>query len=72
MILFLLILTSILLTVLSVILMAFIVGEKLQVFLVKTLMSDDEIYQLYNLIMFLILFSTYFILTSATYNTFIK
>jgi hypothetical protein len=72
MILFLLILTSILLTVLSVILMAFIVGEKLQVFLVKTLMSDDEIYQLYNLSMFLILFSTYFILTSATYNTFIK
>jgi hypothetical protein len=72
MILFLLILTSILLTVLSVILMAFIVGEKLQVFLVKTLMSDDEIYQLYNLVMFLILFSTYFILTSATYNTFIK
>ena len=69
---FLLILTSILLTVLSVILMAFIVGEKLQVFLVKTLMSDDEIYQLYNLVMFLILFSTYFILTSATYNTFIK
>jgi hypothetical protein len=72
MILFLLILTSILLTVLSVILMAFIVGEKLQVFLVKTLMSDDVIYQLYNLVMFLILFSTYFILTSATYNTFIK
>jgi hypothetical protein len=72
MILFLLILTSILLTVLSVILMAYIVGEKLQVFLVKTLMSDDEIYQLYNLVMFLILFSTYFILTSATYNTFIK
>ena len=72
MILFLLILTSILLTVLSVILMAFIVGEKLQIFLVKTLMSDDEIYQLYNLVMFLILFSTYFILTSATYNTFIK
>ena len=72
MILFLLILTSILLTVLSVILMAFIVGEKLQVFLVKTLMSDDEVYQLYNLVMFLILFSTYFILTSATYNTFIK
>ena len=69
---FLLILTSILLTVLSVILMAFIVGEKLQVFLVKTLMSDDEVYQLYNLVMFLILFSTYFILTSATYNTFIK
>ena len=72
MVLFLLILTSILLTVLSVILMAFIVGEKLQVFLVKTLMSDDEVYQLYNLVMFLILFSTYFILTSATYNTFIK
>ena len=72
MVLFLLILTSILLTVLSVILMAFIVGEKLQVFLVKTLMSDDEDYQLYNLVMFLILFSTYFILTSATYNTFIK
>ena len=72
MILFLLIQTSILLTVLSVILMAFIVGEKLQIFLVKTLMSDDEIYQLYNLVMFLILFSTYFILTSATYNTFIK
>jgi hypothetical protein len=72
MVLFLLILTSILLTVLSVISMAFIVGEKLQVFLVKTLMSDDEIYQLYNLVMFLILFSTYFILTSATYNTFIK
>ena len=72
MILFLLIITSILLTVLSVILMAFIVGEKLQVFLVKTLMSDDEVYQLYNLVMFLILFSTYFILTSATYNTFIK
>ena len=72
MVLFLLIVTSILLTVLSVILMAFIVGEKLQVFLVKTLMSDDEVYQLYNLVMFLILFSTYFILTSATYNTFIK
>ena len=72
MVLFLLILTSILLTVLSVISMAFIVGEKLQVFLVKTLMSDDDVYQLYNLVMFLILFSTYFILTSATYNTFIK
>ena len=72
MVLFLLIVTSILLTVLSVILMAFIVGEKLQVFLVKTLMSDDDVYQLYNLVMFLILFSTYFILTSATYNTFIK
>jgi hypothetical protein len=72
MVLFLLIVTSILLTVLSVILMAFIVGEKLQVFLVKTLMSDDDVYQLYNLGMFSILFFTYFILTVATYNTFIK
>jgi hypothetical protein len=72
MVLFLLIITSLILTVLSVILMAFIVGEKLQVFLVKTLMSDDEIYMMYNMIMFFILFVTYFILTCATYNTFIK
>ena len=72
MILFLLVVTSLILTMLFIILMAFMVGEKLQVFLVRTLMSDDEVYQSYNLAMFAILFALMFVTTTATYNTFIK
>lgn len=72
MILFILIAISLLLTILFVILLAFMVGEKLQVFLVKTLMSDDEVYQMYNLAMFTLLFGIMFVTSAATYNTFIK
>lgn len=72
MILFLLIVTSLILSMFFIIFMAFMVGEKLQVFLVRTLMSDDEVYQSYNLAMFGILFALMFVTTTATYNTFIK
>lgn len=72
MVLTILIFISLLLTLLFVILMAFMLGEKVQVFLVRTLMSDDEVYQAYNLAMFSILFVVMFITSSATYNTFIK
>jgi len=67
-----LILISLILTFLFIFSIAIIVGEKLIVFLVKLYMSDDEIYQMYNLAMTTILFCTMFILTAATYNTFIK
>ena len=72
MVLFLLIMTSLLLSVLFLFLVAIAAGERFIVFLVKTLMSEDEMYQMYNLAMFTILFTTMFIATAATYNTFIK
>jgi hypothetical protein len=72
MVLLLLILISLILTFLFIFSIAIIVGEKLIVFLVKLYMSDDEIYQMYNLAMTTLLFCTMFILTAATYNTFIK
>jgi hypothetical protein len=64
--------TSLLLSVLFLFLVAIAAGERFIVFLVKTLMSEDEMYQMYNLAMFTILFTTMFIATAATYNTFIK
>lgn len=72
MILLLLILISLILTFLFIFSIAIIVGEKLIVFLVKLYMSDDELYQMYNLGLTTILFAVMFIATSATYNTFIK
>lgn len=72
MILIALIIVSLILTVLFIITIAFMVGEKLQVFLVKTLMSDDEVYQAYNLAMFALLFGIMFVASAATYNTFIR
>lgn len=72
MVLFLLIITSLILTICFLFLVAIAAGEKFIVFLVKTLMSEDEMYQMYNLAMFTILFTTMFIATAATYNTFIK
>ena len=72
MILFLLIITSLLLTVCFLFLVAIAAGEKFIVFLVKTLMSEDETYQMYNFGLTVILFAIVFMTTAATYNTFIK
>jgi hypothetical protein len=72
MVLAILLFVSLILTFLFIITISFMLGEKVQVFLIRTLSSEDEIYQMYNLAMFTILFFTMFIASAATYNTFIK